>query len=268
MRTGGAGLGYYPGQIQPEQTFITRTDATEENKESFSLGPIARRLPTSKELSAAKLARGFLSPGQMSGTRFESSFIDGIDTSMIHSIDRTPGGYTSSKFKEQTLSANFDTRDLNENKQQLMSLFPKGTSLKNILNYNVSGMTPLEVQKTLATSDAYKATQARELEAESMYNEDLTAMGVDISKPFSDFGGLIKQDGRVFANTGILGFNKPKVMTPQPPAAGQQKVIVMNDTSSAQSEQVEPLSQPDMKVPDIALPGMNVSKAATLQVGF
>ena len=266
-RTGQAGLGYYPGQIQPAQTLITRTDAREENKESFSLGPIQRRLPTRSELSAAKAARGFLKPGQMSGTQFESSFVDGIDKGMVHSIDRTPTGYTSSRFEEQTLSANFDERDLSENKQQLMSLFPQGTSLKNILNYNVSGMTPLEVQKTLATSDAYKATQARELEAERMYNEDLSAMGVDISKPFSDFGGVIKQDGRVFANTGILGFNKPKVMTPGPPAAGQQRVVVVNDTGAA-TENVPTLGQPDNTIPDVPLPGANRSKAATLQVAI
>ena len=266
-RTGQAGLGYYPGQIQPAQTLITRTDAREENKESFSLGPIQRRLPTRSELSAAKAARGFLKPGQMSGTQFESSFVDGIDRGMVHSIDRTPTGYTSSRFEEQTLSANFDERDLSENKQQLMSLFPQGTSLKNILNYNVSGMTPLEVQKTLATSDAYKATQARELEAERMYNEDLSAMGVDISKPFSDFGGVIKQDGRVFANTGILGFNKPKVMTPGPPAAGQQRVVVVNDTGAA-TENVPTLGQPDNTIPDVPLPGANRSKAATLQVAI
>jgi len=101
-----------------------------------------------------------------------------------------------------------------------------------------------------------------------MYNEDLTAMGVDTSRAYTDFEGVIKQDGKVFANTGIFGFNKPKVMTPQPPAAGQAKVIVVNDTASAQSEQVAPLSQPDIRVPEIALPGMNVSKAATLQVGL
>ena len=46
-------------------------------------------------------------------------------------------------------------------------------------------MSRLEVHKAFATSDAYKATQAKELEAERMYNEDLTAMGVDISKPFT-----------------------------------------------------------------------------------
>ena len=266
-RTGQAGLGYYPGQIQPAQTLITRTDAREENKESFSLGPIQRRLPTRSELSAAKAARGFLKPGQMSGTQFESSFVDGIDRGMVHSIDRTPTGYTSSRFEEQTLSANFDERDLSENKQQLMSLFPQGTSLKNILNYNVSGMTPLEVQKTLATSDAYKATQARELEAERMYNEDLSAMGVDISKPFSDFGGVIKQDGRVFANTGILGFNKPKVMTPGPPAAGQQRVVVVDDTAAA-TENVPTLGQPNNSIPRVPLPSVNQSKAATLQVAI
>jgi len=231
-RTGQAGLGFYPGQIQPTQTLITRTDSREEIKESFSSGPIQRRLPTRSELSAAKAARGFLKPGQMSGTRYEDSFIDGIDRGMIHSIERTPEGYASSRFEEQTLSANFDERDLSENKQQLMSLFPQGTSLKNILNYNVSGMTPLEVQKTLVKSDAYKATQARELEAERMYNEDLSAMGVDISKPFSDFGGVIKQDGKVFANTGIFGFNEPKVLTPEPPMTRQPQVMIMNTGSS------------------------------------
>ena len=266
-RTGQAGLGYYPGQIQPAQTFITRSDVIEENRDSFSLEPIQRRLPTRPELSAAKAARGFLKPGQMSGTRFESSFIDGIDTSMIHSMDRTPGGYASSKFKEQTLSSNFDERDLSKNKEQLLSLFPKETSLKNILNYNVSGMTPLEVQKTLATSDAYKATQSRELEGERMYNEDLTAIGVDISKPFSDFGGVIKQDGRVFANTGILGFNKPKVMTPGPPAAGQQRVVVVDDTAAA-TENVPTLGQPNNSIPRVPLPSVNQSKAATLQVAI
>ena len=65
-----------------------------------------------------------------------------------------------------------------------------------------------------------------------MYNEDLTAIGVDISKPFSDFGGVIKQDGKVFANTGIFGFNEPKVLTPEPPMARQPQVMIMNTGSS------------------------------------
>jgi hypothetical protein len=91
-------------------------------------------------------------------------------------------------------------------------------------------------------------------------------MGVDISKPYTDFEGVIKQDGKVFANTGILGMNKPKVMTPQPPAAGQAKVIVVND-SAPQSQEVPTPSSPNITIPSIPLPGMNRSKAVTLQVG-
>ena len=81
-----------------------------------------------------------------------------------------------------------------------------------------------------------------------------------------DAMGVIKQDGKVFANTGIFGFNEPKVMTPQPPAAGQAKVIVVND-SAPQSQEVPSLSSPNITLPSIPLPGMNRSKAVTLQVG-
>ena len=70
-----------------------------------------------------------------------------------------------------------------------MSMFPQGTSLKNILNYNVAGMSPLDVHRAFVSSDAYKATRAKEAAAERMYNEDLTAIGVDISKPYTGCGG-------------------------------------------------------------------------------
>ena len=42
-----------------------------------------------------------------------------------------------------------------------MSMFPQGTTLKNILNYNVSGMSPLDVHRAFVSSDAYKATEQR-----------------------------------------------------------------------------------------------------------
>ena len=269
MRTGQAGLGYYLGQIMPAQTGMTRTVGREESRMSTSLGPIQRRLPSSTELSAARKMRGFLKPGQMSGSQSYLRFPEtGVEEMGMRSIDRGSGFSLSDSFSERTLTSFAGDEDIKANKKQLMSMFPQGTTLQNILNYNVAGMSPLDVHRAFVSSDAYKATRAKEAEAERMYNEDLTAMGVDTSRPYTDFEGVIKQDGKVFANTGILGMNKPKVMTPQPPAAGQAKVIVVNDTASAQSEQVAPLSQPDIRVPDIALPGMNVSKAATLQVGL
>ena len=269
MRTGQAGLGYYLGQIMPAQTGMTRTVGREESRMSTSLGPIQRRLPSSTELSAARKMRGFLKPGQMSGSQSYLRFPEtGVEEMGMRSIDRGSGFSLSDSFSERTLTSFAGDEDIKANKKQLMSMFPQGTTLQNILNYNVRGMSPLDVHRAFVSSDAFKATRAKEAEAERMYNEDLTAMGVDTSRPYTDFEGVIKQDGKVFANTGILGMNKPKVMTPQPPAAGQAKVIVVNDTASAQSEQVAPLSQPDIRVPDIALPGMNVSKAATLQVGL
>ena len=157
--------------------------------------------------------------------------------------------------------------DIDANKKQLMSMFPQGTTLKNILNYNVAGMSPLDVHRAFVSSDAYKATEAKKAEAKRMYNEDLTAIGVDISKPYMDAAGVIKQDGKVFANTGIFGFNEPKVMTPGPPAAGQQRVVVVDDTAAAR-ENVPTLGQPDNTIPDVPLPGANRSKAATLQVAI
>ena len=67
-RTGQAGLGYYMGQIMPAQTIMTRTEGRSETNLRTSSGPIERRLPTSTELSAARKMRGFLKPGQMSGS--------------------------------------------------------------------------------------------------------------------------------------------------------------------------------------------------------
>lgn len=269
MRTGQAGLGYYLGQINPAQTIMTRTEGRSETSLRTSSGPIQRRLPTSTELSAARKMRGFLKPGQMSGSQSYYRFPEtGVTEMGYRTIERGDGYSASDSYRERTMGAAVGDEDIKANKKQLMSMFPEGTSLQNILNYNVRGMSPLDVHRAFVSSDAYKATRAKEAAAERMYNEDLTAMGVDTSRPYTDFEGVIKQDGKVFANTGIFGFNKPKVMTPQPPAAGQAKVIVVNDTASAQSEQVAPLSQPDIRVPDIALPGMNVSKAATLQVGL
>ena len=81
-------------------------------------------------------------------------------------------------------------------------------------------MSPLDVHRAFVSSDAYKATEAKKAEAKRMANEDLTAIGVDISKPYMDAMGVIKQDGKVFANTGIFGFNEPRVMTPEPPMTG------------------------------------------------
>ena len=268
-RTGQAGLGYYMGQIMPAQTGMSRTDGRSETKLITSSGPIERRLPTREELSTAQKMRGFLKPGQMSGSKAHYRFPEtGVADIGLSYISRGDGFYSSDSFSQREMYSYVGQEDIDANKKQLMSMFPQGTTLKNILNYNVAGMSPLDVHRAFVSSDAYKATEAKKAEAKRMYNEDLTAIGVDISKPYMDAAGVIKQDGKVFANTGIFGFNKPKVMTPQPPAAGQAKVIVVNDTASAQSEQVAPLSQPDMRVPEIALPGMNVSKAATLQVGL
>ena len=128
-------------------------------------------------------------------------------------------------------------------------------------------MSPLDVHRAFVSSDAYKATEAKKAEAKRMYNEDLTAIGVDISRPYMDAMGVITQDKKVFANTGIFGFNEPKVLTPEPPAAGQQRVVVVNDTGAA-TENVPTLGQPDNTIPDVPLPGANRSKAATLQVAI
>lgn len=266
-RTGQAGLGYYLGQIMPAQTGMTRTVGREETRMSTSLGPVERRLPSSTELSAARKARGFLKPGQMSGSQSYLRFPEtGVEEMGMRSIERGDGYSASDSFSERTLTSFAGDEDIKANKKQLMSMFPQGTSLQNILNYNVRGMSPLDVHRAFVSSDAYKATRAKEAAAEQMYNEDLTAMGVDISRPYTDFEGVIKQDGKVFANTGIFGFNKPKVMTPQPPAAGQAKVIVVND-SAPQSQEVPTPSSPNITIPSIPLPGMNRSKAVTLQVG-
>ena len=266
-RTGQAGLGYYMGQINPAQTIMTRTEGRSETNLRTSSGPIERRLPTSTELSAARKARGFLKPGQMSGSQSYYRFPEtGVSEMGYRTIERGDGYSASDSFSERTMGYAVGHEDILANKKQLMSMFPQGTSLQNILNYNVRGMSPLDVHRAFVSSDAYKATRAKEAAAERMYNEDLTAMGVDISKPYTDFEGVIKQDGKVFANTGIFGFNKPKVMTPQPPAAGQAKVIVVND-SADQSQEVPTLSSPNITLPSIPLPGMNRSKAVTLQVG-
>ena len=132
-----------------------------------------------------------------------------------------------------------------------MSMFPQGTTLKNILNYNVAGMSPLDVHRAFVSSDAYKATEAKKAEAERMYNEDLTAIGVDISKPYMDAAGVIKQDGKVFANTGIFGFNEPKVLTPEPPMTRQPQVMIMNTGSSTPQPvgQMRPSSRTHTPVP-------------------
>ena len=266
-RTGQAGLGYYLGQINPAQTIMTRTEGRSETNLKTSSGPIERRLPTSTELSAARKARGFLKPGQMSGSQSYYRFPEtGVTEMGYRTIERGDGYSASDSFSERTMGAAVGHEDLLANKKQLMSMFPQGTTLKNILNYNVAGMSPLDVHRAFVSSDAYKATEAKKAEAERMYNEDLTAIGVDISKPYMDAMGVIKQDGKVFANTGIFGFNKPKVMTPQPPAAGQAKVIVVND-SAPQSQEVPSLGSPNITLPSIPLPGMNRSKAVTLQVG-
>ena len=266
-RTGQAGLGYYLGQINPAQTIKTRTEGRSETNLRTSSGPIERRLPTSTELSAARKARGFLKPGQMSGSQSYYRFPEtGVTEMGYRTIERGDGYSASDSYRERTMGYAVGDEDIKANKKQLMSMFPQGTTLQNILNYNVRGMSPLDVHRAFVSSDAYKATRAKEAAAEQMYNEDLTAMGVDISRPYTDFEGVIKQDGKVFANTGIFGFNKPKVMTPQPPAAGQAKVIVVND-SAPQSQEVPTPSSPNITIPSIPLPGMNRSKAVTLQVG-
>ena len=230
-RTGQAGLGYYMGQIMPAQTGMSRTDGRSETKLITSSGPIERRLPTREELSTAQKMRGFLKPGQMSGSKAHYRFPEtGVADIGLSYISRGDG------FSHQTLSHREDvflcrTRDIDANKKQLMSMFPQGTTLKNILKYNVAEMSPLGV-RAFVSSDAYKATEAKKAEAERMYNEDLTAIGVDITKPYMDAAGVIKQDGKVFANTGIFGFNEPKVMTPEPPMDRQPQVMIMNTGSS------------------------------------
>ena len=203
----------------------------------------------------------------MSGSQSYYRFPEtGVTEMGYRTIERGDGYSASDSFSERTMGAAVGHEDLLANKKQLMSMFPQGTTLQNILNYNVRGMSPLDIHRAFVSSDAFKATRAKEAAAEQMYNEDLTAMGVDISRPYTDFEGVIKQDGKVFANTGIFGFNKPKVMTPQPPAAGQAKVIVVND-SAPQSQEVPTPSSPNITIPSIPLPGMNRSKAVTLQVG-
>ena len=266
-RTGQAGLGYYMGQIMPAQTGMSRTDGRSETKLITSSGPIERRLPTREELSTAQKMRGFLKPGQMSGSKAHYRFPEtGVADIGYSTISRGKDFYASDSFSQREMYSYVGQEDIDANKKQLMSMFPQGTTLKNILNYNVAGMSPLDVHRAFVSSDAYKATEAKKAEAKRMYNEDLTAIGVDISKPYMDAAGVIKQDGKVFANTGIFGFNKPKVMTPQPPAAGQAKVIVVND-SAPQSQEVPSLGSPNITLPSIPLPGMNRSKAVTLQVG-
>ena len=267
-RTGQAGLGYYMGQINPAQTIMTRTEGRSETNLRTSSGPVERRLPSRTELSAAQKARGFLKPGQMSGSQSYYRFPEtGVTEMGYRTIERGDGYSASDSFSERTMGAAVGHEDILANKKQLMSMFPQGTTLKNILNYNVAGMSPLDVHRAFVSSDAYKATRAKEAEAERMYNEDLTAIGVDISRPYMDAAGVIKQDGKVFANTGIFGFNEPKVMTPGPPAAGQQRVVVVDDTAAAR-ENVPTLGQPDNTIPDVPLPGANRSKAATLQVAI
>ena len=213
------------GQINPAQTIKTRTEGRSETNLRTSSGPIERRLPTSTELSAARKARGFLKPGQMSGSQSYYRFPEtGVTEMGYRTIERGDGYSASDSYRERTMGYAVGDEDIKANKKQLMSMFPQGTSLQNILNYNVRGMSPLDVHRAFVSSDAYKATRAKEAEAERMYNEDLTAMGVDTSRPYTDFEGVIKQDGKVFANTGIFGFNKPKVMTPQPPLRVKQKL--------------------------------------------
>ena len=266
-RTGQAGLGYYMGQIMPAQTLNSRTEGRSESKLITSSGPIERRLPTRTELSAAQKMRGFLKPGQMSGYKAHYRYPEtGVTDIGYSTISRGKDFYASDSFRQREMGYSVGQEDILANQEQLMSMFPQGTTLKNILNYNVAGMSPLDVHRAFVSSDAYKATEAKKAEAKRMYNEDLTAIGVDISKPYMDAMGVIKQDGKVFANTGIFGFNKPKVMTPQPPAAGQAKVIVVND-SAPQSQEVPSLGSPNITLPSIPLPGMNRSKAVTLQVG-
>ena len=232
-RTGQAGLGYYMGQIMPAQTGMTRTEGSSETKLMTSSGPRERRLPTRAELSAAQKMRGFLKPGQMSGYKAHYRFPEtGVTDIGLSTISRGKDFYASDSFRERTMGAFVGQEDIDANKKQLMSMFPQGTTLKNILNYNVAGMSPLDVHRAFVSSDAYKATEAKKAEAERMYNEDLTAIGVDISKPYMDAAGVIKQDGKVFANTGIFGFNEPRVLTPEPPIARQPQVMIMNTGSS------------------------------------
>ena len=232
-RTGQAGLGYYMGQIMPAQTGMSRTDGRSETKLITSSGPIERRLPTREELSTAQKMRGFLKPGQMSGYKAHYRFPEtGVTDIGLSTISRGKDFYASDSSRERTMGAFVGQEDIDANKKQLMSMFPQGTTLKNILNYNVAGMSPLDVHRAFVSSDAYKATEAKKAEAERMYNEDLTAIGVDISKPYMDAMGVIKQDGKVFANTGIFGFNEPRVLTPEPPIARQPQVMIMNTGSS------------------------------------
>jgi hypothetical protein len=51
-----------------------------------------------------------------------------------------------------------------------------------------------------------------------------------------------------------------------PPSMGQRRVVVIND-SAPESQEVPTLSSPNITLPSIPLPGMNRSKAVTLQVG-
>tara|TARA_Y100001937_G_scaffold76118_1_gene103384 strand:+ start:109 stop:2058 length:1950 start_codon:yes stop_codon:yes gene_type:complete len=251
-RTGQAGLGYYMGQIMPAQTGMSRTDGRSETKLITSSGPIERRLPTREELSTAQKMRGFLKPGQMSGSKAHYRFPEtGVADIGLSSISRGDGFYSSDSFSQREMYSYVGQEDIDANKKQLMSMFPQGTTLKNILNYNVAGMSPLDVHRAFVSSDAYKATEAKKAEAERMYNEDLTAIGVDISKPYMDAAGVIKQDGKVFANTGIFGFNEPKVLTPEPPMTRQPQVMIMNTGSSTPQPvgQMRPSSRTHTPVP-------------------
>ena len=251
-RTGQAGLGYYMGQIMPAQTGMSRTDGRSETKLITSSGPIERRLPTREELSTAQKMRGFLKPGQMSGSKAHYRFPEtGVADIGYSTISRGKDFYASDSFSQREMYSYVGQEDIDANKKQLMSMFPQGTTLKNILNYNVAGMSPLDVHRAFVSSDAYKATEAKKAEAERMYNEDLTAIGVDISKPYMDAAGVIKQDGKVFANTGIFGFNEPKVLTPEPPMARQPQVMIMNTGSSTPQPvgQMRPSSRTHTPVP-------------------
>ena len=251
-RTGQAGLGYYMGQIMPAQTGMSRTDGRSETKLITSSGPIERRLPTREELSTAQKMRGFLKPGQMSGSKAHYRFPEtGVADIGYSTISRGKDFYASDSFSQREMYSYVGQEDIDANKKQLMSMFPQGTTLKNILNYNVAGMSPLDVHRAFVSSDAYKATEAKKAEAERMYNEDLTAIGVDISKPYMDAAGVIKQDGKVFANTGIFGFNEPKVLTPEPPMTRQPQVMIMNTGSSTPQPvgQMRPSSRTHTPVP-------------------
>jgi len=66
-------------------------------------------------------------------------------------------------------TSDIDTRDILENKEQILSQLPKGTTIEQVINGEVKGVSAEKLSSILKNSDAQKSTSARKKKAQETF---------------------------------------------------------------------------------------------------